>query len=180
MSPTAVRRMAGRRQASTTIANPPHRQPRCCAIPDWLSIHGEIMMKTSAMNGMSRRLQASSLGRQMKRHRFWIGLTAGAAVVWASSGSLGALAATGVGAVLLSVLPCALMMGLCMRMMHHGDDGSCDTANKTMEPPPLPALPAPADNAGVSRVRETVCSPATLSGERAPARMPAPSTKLVG
>jgi hypothetical protein len=70
------------------------------------------MMKTSATNGMSCRLQASPLGRQVKRRHLWIGLAAGAAVVWSLPGSLGALATTGVGAVLLSVLPCTLMMGL--------------------------------------------------------------------
>ena len=138
------------------------------------------MMKTSATNGMSCRLQASSLGRQVKRHRFWIGLALGAAVVWGSSGSLGALAATGVGAVLLSVLPCALMMGLCMKIMHHGDDDRCNTVNKAMEPPSLPALPAPVDSAEASPVRDTARSPTTRSGERAPARMPAPSTNLQG
>ncbi|WP_417276785.1 hypothetical protein [Castellaniella sp.] len=137
------------------------------------------MMKTSATNSMSCRLQASSLGRQVKRYRFWIGLALGSAVVWGLSGSLGALAATGVGAVLLSVLPCALMMGLCMKMMHHGDDGSCDTANKAIEPPSLPALSAPVDNAGASPVRDAVCSPATHSRERVPAQMPAPSTNLL-
>jgi len=86
------------------------------------------------------------------RYRFWIGLALGAAVVWAASGSLSALAATGVGAVLLSVLPCALMMGICMKMMHHGGGDSCDSENKAAPQPLASTLSVPTDEVKASRL----------------------------
>lgn len=137
-------------------------------------------MKTSAMNGISCRLQASPLGRQMKRHRFWIGLAAGAAVVWASSGGLGALAATGIGAVLLSVLPCALMMGVCMKMMHHGSGNSCDVADKAVEPPSTPTLPALVDNPAASPALEATYGRTIPSGRQATTQTAVPSTNHQG
>lgn len=133
-------------------------------------------MKISAMNGMSCRLQASSLGRQVKRHRFWIGLAAGAAVMWALSGNLGALAVTGAGAVLLSVLPCALMMGVCMKMMHHGHGDSCDTAKKVVEPTSSSVVPVPANKSVVSLPSEVAYGQSAPFERPAVAQAPASST----
>lgn len=136
------------------------------------------MMKISALNGMFCRLQACPLGRQVKHHRFWIGLVAGTAVVLVSSGSLSALAATGAGAVLLSVLPCALMMGVCMKMMHHGDGDGCDTVKKVTKQPSSPVLPAPTDGPAASPPPEAAYDPTTPFERPAVAQAPAPSTNL--
>ncbi len=137
-------------------------------------------MKTSAINGMSCRLQASPLGRQVKHHRFWIGLAAGAVVVWASSGSLDTLAVTGAGAVLLSVLPCALMMGVCMKMMHRRDDSSCSTTDKAVEPPLSAASPVPTDKPVISLLPAAVYDRAALSKKPSVANAPVPPADVQG
>lgn len=91
-------------------------------------------MKTFVMNSTPRWAQSSRLGRRIMRYRFWIGIALGAAIALVSSGSLSSLAATGVGVVLLSVLPCALMMGVCMKMMGHSSS-SCANENKASQQP---------------------------------------------
>ncbi|WP_143322657.1 hypothetical protein [Candidimonas nitroreducens] len=91
-------------------------------------------MKTFVMNSAPRWAQSSRLGQRIMRYRFWIGIALGAAIALVSSGSLSSLAATGVGAILLSVLPCALMMGVCMKMMGHSSS-SCSSENKASQQP---------------------------------------------
>ncbi|TAL79518.1 MAG: hypothetical protein EPN76_01290 [Burkholderiaceae bacterium] len=80
-------------------------------------------MKTLSMCA-PRWMQPSRLGQWAIRFRFWIGVALGGAIALILSGSLSSLATAGAGAVLLSVLPCALMVGVCMRTMHHGDGDS--------------------------------------------------------
>src|SRR3546814_2842800 len=82
------------------------------------------------------------LGRRIMRYQFWIGIALGTAIALVLSGGLGALAVTGVGAVLLSVLPCALMMEVCMKMMGHSSS-SCASENKASRQPAESAQAAP-------------------------------------
>lgn len=92
-------------------------------------------MKTSSTS-MPAVVRLNCLGRGILRHRFLMGALAGGLVALAFSGSWRAIAATGVGTLLLSALPCALMMGVCMKMMRHGGAADSSKANAPQSPAP--------------------------------------------
>ena len=106
------------------------------------------MMKTSSTTifGTPQRF---ALNHWAVRQKFWLGAASGAFVAVGLTAGWDRLATLGALSTLLAVLPCALMMGLCMKMMKHTDSNgaSCSgvPAQRTAEPasPDQAALQAP-------------------------------------
>jgi hypothetical protein len=117
------------------------------------------MMKTSSTTIFDTP-QRVAFGNWAARHKFWLGAASGAFVAVGLTAGWDRLATLGALSTLLAVLPCALMMGLCMKMMKHTDSNgaSCSGTQpeRTAEPasPDQTALQAPQIEFSPARVLE--------------------------
>ncbi len=71
------------------------------------------------LTALSHSCQSNAAGRWVARHRFLIGIAAGALISVGLTGDWSRLTMTSLLTILLVVAPCALMMGLCMGMVRH-------------------------------------------------------------
>ncbi|MGB7420775.1 MAG: hypothetical protein WA917_02735 [Comamonas sp.] len=83
--------------------------------------------------------QRFALNHWAVRHKFWLGAASGAFVAVGLTAGWDRLATLGALSTLLAVLPCALMMGLCMKMMKHTDSNGASCSGTQPEQAAEPA-----------------------------------------